>query len=223
MPEPAAAPERKRKAVASGDRFADALADAARLAQSASDLDSLRRLLASFEHSPLKQTAHKLVFSDGNPQAPLMLIGEAPGRDEDLQGLPFVGRSGQLLNRMLAAINLDRQSVYISNILPWRPPGNRKPTNEEVAMFRPFVQKHIALVAPRLIVYLGGVAAAALSGESEGITRLRGRWLTYEDADRSIPAMATYHPAFLLRQPQRKKESWIDLQAIQNRLDALAG
>jgi DNA polymerase len=166
----------------------------------------------------LRKTATNLVFADGNPAASVMLIGEAPGRDEDLRGLPFVGRSGQLLDLMLGAIGLDRDTVYITNLLPWRPPGNRKPTTAEMTICLPFLERHIALQNPKVLVFLGGTAAGALLGVADGIMRLRGRWLNYELAGRTVPALPTFHPAFLLRQPARKREAWSDLLMLQDRL-----
>ena len=201
--------------------------DDARAAEGARDvasacntLDELRAALERFEGCPLRYTAKTLVFADGNPQARLMLVGEAPGRDEDLQGLPFVGRAGQLLDRMLAAIGLDRTSVYIVNTLPWRPPGNRTPTPAEHAVCMPFVERHIELVAPEMLLLLGGVSAKQLLRTDTGITRLRGKWSTYNVAGRDIPALPTLHPAYLLRQPAQKRLAWRDLQSLKARLDA---
>jgi DNA polymerase len=178
----------------------------------------LRAAMAAFEGCALKQTATRLVFADGNPAAPVMLIGEAPGRDEDLQGLPFVGESGKLLDRMLAAIGLDRSGCYITNILPWRPPGNRTPAAEEVAAFLPFLRRHIALVRPRYLVLLGNAAVQAVLERREGISRLRGRWIDYEIEDFVVPALPTYHPAFLLRQAGQKREAWRDFLILRQRL-----
>lgn len=188
------------------------------LARAADSLDALRAAMQSFDECPLKATAKNLVFSDGNPQADIMLIGEAPGADEDRQGVPFVGVSGQLLDRMLASIGLDRGSVYITNILAWRPPGNRKPTPAETTMCLPFIRRHIELVAPRVLVFVGGTSASTLLGRSEGITRLRGRWLEYVMDGKAIDAMAIFHPAYLLRQPALKRDAWRDLLEIHARL-----
>lgn len=193
---------------------ADALAARA-AAAAAGSLDELREILANFEGCPLKLTAKSLVFADGNPAARIMLVGEAPGREEDLQGLPFVGRSGQLLDRMLAAIGLSRSSVYIANVVPWRPPGNRTPTPQETAICRPFIERQIALVDPDILVCLGGASAKELLQTTEGILRLRGQWRTYDTGARAIRAMATLHPAYLLRQPLQKRLVWRDLLAIQ--------
>ncbi len=176
---------------------------------------ALAEALARFEGCALKQSATNLVFADGNPESEVMLIGEAPGRDEDLRGLPFVGRSGKLLDRMLAAIGLDRTKVYISNILFWRPPANRSPTNEEMAVCLPFVMRHVALVKPKVVVALGGVAAKQLLDTTEGIMRLRGRWQTLALPDgASLPLLPTFHPAYLLRQPAHKRLAWRDLLAL---------
>ncbi len=194
---------------------------AARLAAaSAETLDALREALARFEGCSLRLTARSLVFSDGNPAARVMLIGEAPGREEDLQGVPFVGRSGQLLDRMLAAIGLDRQHVYIANVVPWRPPGNRTPTPEETAICRPFVRRQIALVDPDFLICLGGAAAKELLDTREGILRLRGQWLGFDTGQRTIRAMATLHPAYLLRQPLQKRLVWRDLLTLKAAIDA---
>ena len=178
-----------------------------------------------FEGCSLKHTAMNLVFGDGNPDASIMFIGEAPGADEDRQARPFVGVSGQLLDKMIAAIGLDRTSAYITNVLPWRPPGNRKPTTSEVTICLPFIRRHINLVAPRVLVLVGGTAASALLGRTEGITRLRGKWLIYcaegGDGAYEVPCMPLYHPAYLLRQPALKRDAWRDILAIQERLELL--
>ena len=197
------------------------LASSCEIAAACHDLASLRQAMENFQGCALKTTAKHTVFADGNPKARIMLVGEAPGRDEDLQGLPFVGRSGQLLDRMLAAINLDRSQVYISNILPWRPPGNRTPTSAEIVMCLPFIERHIELASPDLLLLLGGISVKALFNASEGIMRLRGRWKLYHAGEREIPALATYHPAFLLRQPAQKRQAWQDLIALRARLDSL--
>ncbi|MEX0839642.1 MAG: uracil-DNA glycosylase [Parvibaculum sp.] len=191
------------------------------IAAACTTLDELRAALAAFEGCPLRNTAKNLVFADGNPKARIMLVGEAPGRDEDLQGVPFVGRAGQLLDRMLAAIGLDRTSVYIVNTLPWRPPGNRTPTPAEHAVCMPFVERHIELVAPDILLLLGGVSAKQLLRTDTGITRLRGKWSAYNSGGREIPALPTLHPAYLLRQPAQKRLAWRDLQSLKARLDAL--
>ncbi|HEX4113655.1 MAG TPA: uracil-DNA glycosylase [Stellaceae bacterium] len=189
-------------------------------AVAATSLAELEAAVRAFEGCGLKRTATNTVFADGVPGAPLMIIGEAPGADEDRIGKPFVGRSGQLLDRMLAAIGFSRQTnTYITNILFWRPPGNRKPTGDEIAACLPFVWRHIALGRPRLVLLSGGTATAALLDRSEGITRLRGRWfeLAVPGLETPVSALATYHPSFLLRTPGRKSEAWRDLLAIEDR------
>jgi uracil-DNA glycosylase family 4 len=177
-------------------------------------LDDLRATLAGFEGCNLRHTATNLVFADGNPDARVMFVGEAPGFEEDLQGLPFVGKSGQLLDRMIAAIGLDRSSAYIANVIPWRPPGNRTPTPQETEICRPFIERQITLVDPDVLVLLGGASAKQILKTSEGILRLRGKWQTYDTGRREIRAMATLHPAYLLRQPLQKRLAWRDLLAI---------
>ncbi len=193
--------------------------NARQLAAGATTLDELRAAFESFEGCALKATAQNFVFADGNPEAGLMFIGEAPGADEDRQGLPFVGAAGKLLNRMLRAIDIDREQAYITNIIPWRPPGNRTPTDAEVAMCLPFARRHIELVAPRILVPLGAVAAKSLLGTTEGIMRLRGRRKIYRtDDDREISARPMLHPAYLLRRPAAKRETWRDLREIRRDL-----
>lgn len=182
-------------------------------------LDQLREALARFEGCPLRRVAKSMVFSDGDPAARVMFIGEAPGAEEDAQGLPFVGLSGQLLNKMLRAIGLERPQVYITNIVPWRPPGNRQPSNQEIATCLPFVLKHIALKNPDYLVCLGGTATKALLGTTEGITKLRGRWHQVQsDAERHFKTMVTFHPAYLLRSPGQKREAWRDWLMLQQAL-----
>jgi DNA polymerase len=192
-------------------------------AATAATLDELRQYMAEFDGCNLKFTAKNLVFADGNPQADIMLVGEAPGRDEDLEGLPFVGRSGQLLDRMLAAIGLDRQSVYIANVIPWRPPGNRTPTPQETEICRPFIERQIELANPKLLVTLGGPSAKTLLRVTEGVLRLRGNWKSHvTPSGLEIPAMPTLHPAYLLRNPAHKKLAWRDFLEIKAKLKALA-
>ena len=191
-------------------------------AKSAASLEELRALLERFEGCALRTTATQLVFADGNPQARVMFVGEAPGRDEDIEGLPFVGRSGKLLDRMLAAIGLDRKSVYIANIVPWRPPGNRTPTPQETAICLPFTQRQIELVDPAVLVCLGNPSTQTLLATKEGITRTRGRWFRYQTSTRDIRAMPTFHPAFLLRNPISKRLAWRDFLAIKKTLAAAA-
>ncbi|MCF1707436.1 uracil-DNA glycosylase [Tabrizicola sp. J26] len=201
----------------------DAVAEARAAAGAARNLDELREALAGYEHCELKKGARSLVFSDGNPQARVLVLGEAPGRDEDVQGKPFVGRAGQLLDRMFAAIGLGRtapaaeHSLYITNVMVWRPPQNRDPTPEEIAMMLPFVEKHIALVDPDVIVVMGNTPCAALLGQ-RGITRLRGKWTQALGK----PVLPMFHPAFLLRQPHMKREAWADLLELQSKLRTIA-
>lgn len=214
------APEIKARAATPAPPAPDEAAMAARgAAKSAKTLDELRAILGKFEGCALKATATQLVFADGNPTARLMLVGEAPGRDEDIEGLPFVGRSGKLLDRMLAAIGLDRTSVYIANIVPWRPPGNRTPTPQESQICLPFILRQIELADPDILVCLGGPSAQALLGIKDGITKTRGRWFTFDTGKREIRAMPTFHPAFLLRSPLQKRFAWRDFLAIKKALD----
>jgi DNA polymerase len=197
-----------------------ALHSARELAVAANSLAELKAALESFEGCPLKATAMNLVFADGNPEARVMMIGEAPGAEEDRQGLPFVGVSGRLLDRMLACIGLDRSSVYITNMLFWRPPGNRTPTAAEIASCLPFTERHIELAAPDYLVLVGGMSAKNLLARSEGILRLRGQWRPYQHSGlpRPIPALPTLHPAYLLRQPQQKRLAWRDLLSLHRAL-----
>jgi DNA polymerase len=191
-----------------------AIASARELARTAPTLEVLRDLLDKFDGCALKSTASRLVFADGNPKARVMFVGEAPGRDEDIEGLPFVGRSGKLLDRMIAAIGLDRTKVYIANVIPWRPPGNRTPTPQETQICLPFIQRQIELVDPDVLVTLGNPSTQTLLGTREGIMRTRGKWFEYDTGTRSIRALATFHPAYLLRSPSYKRMSWQDLRAI---------
>ncbi len=194
------------------------IADAEALAAAAPDLNALRQALQDFDGCGLKKTARQLVFADGNPRAKIMLVGEAPGRDEDAQGLPFVGRSGQLLDRMLAAIGLDRSKVYISNVIYWRPPANRTPTADERAMCEPFVRRQIELVQPKVMMSLGGSALTALFGQ-QGIMKTRGQAQTYSHNGLEIPAIPTLHPAALLRNPANKRLVWQDLLTFQEMVE----
>ncbi len=194
--------------------------DARRIAGSCRTIADIARALEAFEGCPLKATANRLCLYDGNPEARLMLVGEAPGAEEDRLGKPFVGPSGRLLDRMLAWVGLDRSQVYITNVIFWRPPGNRPPTASELAACLPFLERQIALVAPELLLFLGGLAARTLLGLQEGVTRLRGREFLYRNSDleRGVPAYVTYHPAYLLRQPAQKRFFWRDLLQVAARL-----
>lgn len=188
-------------------------------AQTAQTLEELKAALIAFEGCALKYTATNLVFGDGNPQSRVMLIGEAPGADEDRQGLPFVGQSGQLLDKMFAAIGLTRQNFYITNIIPWRPPGNRQPTPAEADACLPFVRRHIDLVGPDFLILVGGTATKTLLGNREGIVRLRGVWKDYtSDGGKKMKIMPIFHPAYLLRSPGQKREVWLDLIKIKHSL-----
>jgi DNA polymerase len=193
------------------------------LAQAAQTVAELKAAVEAYEDCGLKRFASRTVFADGVPSARVMLVGEAPGADEDRQGLPFVGVSGKLLDRMLASIGLSRtENAYITNVVFWRPPGNRAPTDEEIASCMPFVQRHIALVNPAVLVLVGGLSSKTLLGTSLGITRLRGKWHEYvvPDAPKPIPAMAIFHPAYLLRSPEQKRFAWRDLIAIKQQLES---
>jgi uracil-DNA glycosylase len=188
-------------------------------AKTAANLDDLRTLLENFTGCPLRNTATQIVFADGNPQARVMFVGEAPGYEEDISGKPFVGRSGKLLDRMIEAIGLDRSTAYIANVVPWRPPGNRTPTPQETAICLPFIRRQIDLANPDILVCLGGPSMQTLLGTKDGITRMRGRWFPFDTGTREIRAMATFHPAFLLRSPLQKRFSWRDFLAIKKALN----
>jgi len=190
-------------------------------AAGAKTLDDLREKLLKFEGCGLKATATKLVFGDGDPHAEIMFVGEAPGADEDRQGVPFVGRAGHLLDKMLAAIRLDRSKVYIANVVPWRPPGNRTPTPLETAVCLPFTRRQIELVHPKILVCLGAASAQTLLGAKDGIMRLRGRWFDYAAGPETIKAIAMLHPAYLLRQPAQKKLAWQDLRTLAKEINRL--
>jgi uracil-DNA glycosylase len=189
------------------------------VARAAPDLAALETALATFDGCPLKKTAKHLCFARGNPQARVMLVGEAPGRDEDLEGRPFVGRAGRLLDKMLTAIGLSETECYITNVVYWRPPGNRTPTPQEVEACKPFLERQMELVAPDVLVLLGGAAAKQVLATDDGIMKLRGKWRSLEVAGRQIRTMATLHPAFLLRTPAAKRQTWRDLQMIKAELD----
>jgi|SRR6185295_17412189 len=213
----------KKVAAAQAVSLSTAPGAARALAQSCTTLAELKTALSNFEGCELKRFATNTVFADGNPQGRIMLIGEAPGHDEDKQGLPFVGRAGKLLDRMLAEINLDRSKVYITNVLNWRPPQNREPTPEEAAICLPFLHRHIELADPLLLILLGAVSVRHVLGINEGITRVRGRWDLFQSAalKRSIPVMPTLHPAYLLRQPGAKRLAWRDLVAVAEKMKQL--
>lgn len=199
--------------------------EAVRLAKEAQTLEELRQAIADYEGLSIKKTSTNLVFSDGNPKAPIMVVGEAPGADEDRMGKPFVGVSGQLLDRILACIDIDRneedpaKSVYISNILNWRPPGNRTPNPAEIDLSLPFIERHIELINPKILIFAGGVSAKGLLNTESGISRLRGKFQDYKSltlgGSQTIPALATYHPAYLLRTPSQKKLVWQDVLMVQ--------
>lgn len=196
--------------------------EAESLARSAHNLEELKNKLESFNGCALKPTATQLVFSDGNPAAPLLIIGEAPGREEDLEGKPFVGASGRLLNRMLAAIGLDREQCYITNVVYWRPPGNRTPTLDEVAACRPFLLRQMELQKPKVILLLGAVATQAVLESHQAITRQRGQWREISVGGAAVPVLVSYHPSYLLRQPGAKRDAWRDMLALQDKLKSLA-
>ena len=208
---PAAIPAMRAEAAPAPEA---AIASAREAARTAPSLEVLRDLLEKFDGCALKSTATRLVFADGNPHARVMFVGEAPGREEDIEGLPFVGRSGKLLDRMIAAIGLDRGKVYIANVIPWRPPGNRTPTPQETQICLPFIQRQIELVNPDVLVTLGNPSTQTLLSTREGIMKTRGRWFDYDTGTRVIRAIATFHPAYLLRSPSYKRMAWQDLRAI---------
>jgi uracil-DNA glycosylase len=196
-----------------------AIQSAREAARTAPSLEVLRTLLENFDGCALKSTATRLVFADGNPQARIMFVGEAPGREEDIEGLPFVGRSGKLLDRMISAIGLDRTSAYITNVIPWRPPGNRTPTPQETQICLPFIQRQIELVNPDVLVTLGNPSTQTLLQTRDGIMKTRGRWFDYDTGSRKIRALATFHPAYLLRSPSYKRLAWQDLRSIAKELN----
>ncbi|KUJ76388.1 uracil-DNA glycosylase [Ruegeria marisrubri] len=218
---PDTAPKAKKPEVAqrapAKPKEVDPVELARKAAAAANSLDELRAALQEFEHCELKRGARNLVFADGTPGARVMIIGEAPGRDEDREGLPFVGRAGQLLDRMLAAIDLNRrENVYITNVLPWRPPQNRDPKPEEIGMMKPFLERHVALAKPEILVLMGNISCQAVLGK-RGITRLHGRW----DQAMNLPVIPMFHPAYLLRQPHMKRQAWADLLELKARLGGL--
>lgn len=237
-PMPAAARPTERPAIPSRDAVSrdaisrdrptpggdEAVRSAVALCQAADSVAALRDALLGFDGCALAKTATNLVLCDGNPEAAVMFVGEAPGAEEDRQGLPFVGASGKLLDRMLASIGLDRTRAFISNTVFWRPPGNRTPTTQEMAICMPFLERLIELVDPRILVTLGGPAAKSVLAENAGVSKLRGRWFSYSTPrlPRPIPATAMYHPAYLLRSPAQKRDAWRDLLALKKRLETEA-
>lgn len=214
-PAPKAKPEsRTKKAIQSEPAQA-----AAELVKKIETLEQLRQAIAGFDAGEISDHARQSVFARGNPEADIMVIGEAPGRDEDIQGKPFVGRSGQLLDRIFASIGHNEDNLYISNVINWRPPGNRNPTVEEIAACLPFIHKHIELIAPKIVVLVGGVSFSALTGQT-GIMKNRGQWTTLKIGETDIPALPIYHPAFLLRQPALKKDTWLDMLSLRAKLES---
>ena len=186
-------------------------------AEKARNLDKLIKSIASIQNCSLKKNATNMVFSDGNPKSKIMFLGEAPGANEDIEGLPFVGRAGILLDKMLAAINLDRKNVYISNIVNYRPPENRRPTEEEINRYLPYIKKHIEIINPKILVLLGSTAMNALIGSDLVISKVRGQWLEKEFGQCKTSVIVTFHPAFLMRQPAQKKMAWVDLKMIRDK------
>ena len=178
---------------------------------------TLKNSIIELKNCNLKRQAKNMVFCDGNPKSKIMLVGEAPGANEDQEGLPFVGRAGMLLDKMLAAINLDRKKVYISNIVNYRPPENRKPTDEEIRRYLPFITKHIEIINPKILVLLGSTAMNALIGDNVVISKMRGQWIEKKIGDCKTSIIITFHPAFLIRQPAQKKWAWIDLKMVRDK------
>jgi uracil-DNA glycosylase family 4 len=207
----------------------NAVDDAKSIAAACHSLDDVIAALSRFDACPLKRTATNLALCDGNPEAHVMCVGEAPGRDEDLQGKPFVGRSGQLLDRMLEEIGLKRdapdpaRSVFITNVIFWRPPGNRTPTEQETLMCLPFLRRTIEVLRPRFILCLGATPTQRLTGRTDGILKLRGKWFDFDLGGGKVPLLATLHPAYLLRQPSNKRLAWRDLLALRKALDDFSG
>ena len=186
-------------------------------ADKAENLERLKKSIGAIKNCSLKSSATNIVFSDGNPKSKIMLVGEAPGSNEDQEGLPFVGRAGALLDKMLASINLNRKNVYISNIINYRPPENRRPTDEEVNRYMPFIKKHIEIINPKILVLLGSTAMNALIGNDIVISKARGKWIDKEFGSCKTSVIITFHPAFLMRQPAQKKMAWIDLKMIRDK------
>ncbi|WP_339741206.1 uracil-DNA glycosylase [uncultured Maricaulis sp.] len=222
---PAAATAASAKAAGFGDAKSEG-PSARELAGKAETLDALRTAIEGFHGCPLRNTARNTVFARGNPAAKIMMIGEAPGRDEDMEGQPFVGPAGHLLDRIFASIGLAPDQLYLTNVINWRPPGNRSPTQDEIATCLPFIERHIALIKPDILVLGGGIAAQSLLGASESITKLRGHWADYalrdaagEPTGATIPALPTFHPAYLLRRPTEKRFVWQDMLTLAKRLE----
>ncbi|MEX0366634.1 MAG: uracil-DNA glycosylase family protein [Ruegeria sp.] len=216
LPDTAPKPKKPQAAAPAPEKSpeADPVEVAQHAAKSAGSLTDLRAAMQAFDLCDLKRGARQLVFADGNPEARVMIIGEAPGRDEDREGRPFVGRAGQLLDKMLAAVDLSRaETVYITNVLPWRPPQNRDPKPEEIGMMKPFLERHVALAKPDVLVLMGNISCQAVLGK-RGITRLRGNW----DQAMNLPVIPMFHPAYLLRQPQMKRQAWADLLELKAKL-----
>ena len=196
---------------------------AEKIAAECSSLEQLNEAILAYDGCSLKKTASNTVFSDGNAQSDIMLIGEAPGAEEDKIGKPFISQSGQLLDRMFGAINMSRETdFYITNLLPWRPPGNRKPTDAECELCLPFLKRHIELFNPKMIILIGGTSASTVLNVETGITKLRGKWNDYTLADKQVPMMAIFHPAYLIKQPHYKKQTWHDLLTIKEKLEDLS-
>ena len=208
----------KTHSVVSTKPASDILKNAKDVCLKATSLSELKEILVNFEGCSLKNTAASTVFGDGNERAKIMLIGEAPGADEDRLGKPFVGRCGKLLDKMLAAIQLKREDCYITNVLPWRPPGNRNPSDDEIAVCLPFLRRQIDLVEPDFILLLGGIALKSVMDSPDSISRTRGRWLEYESANKNISVLATYHPSYLLRSSAQKAKSWADFLRFKKKL-----
>ena len=183
----------------------------------AKNLELLKKSIINLKNCNLKKNAKNIVFCDGNPKSRIMIIGEAPGANEDKEGLPFVGRAGQLLDKMLSAIDLDRKKVYISNIINFRPPENRRPTDEEIGRYLPFISKHIEIINPKILILLGSTAMNALIGKDEVISKMRGKWMEKNFGRCKTSVIITFHPAFLIRQPAQKKQAWIDLKMIRDK------
>ena len=217
-PAPLAKAQKAAPAITPQPVLDNPVAEAEKLAKAAQTLDELKAAMEGFTGCTFRQTATQLVFEDGAREAKIMLVGEAPGRDEDIQGKPFVGRAGQLLDKMLKAIDLDRSQVYIANVVPWRPPGNKTPGTQDVAVCLPFIRRQIELMQPEVLMFMGNIAVKSLMDTDTGILRMRGKWKNYEVANRAVPALATLHPAYLLRQPQHKALAWADLLALKAKL-----